>query len=72
MNLTKDREVQHGEEVKGEETVHQKEAEGRSGTQEAQDSKGVSKEISQEENGAQGRPEASFGAKARGSFNARG
>ena len=71
MNLTKDREVQHGEEDKSKEAVHQKEEESRSGTQEAQDTEGVGKKVIQEENGAQSRPEAPFGAKARGSFNAR-
>jgi hypothetical protein len=67
----KDREVHHGEEDKREETVHQKEEEGRSGSQEAQDSQGIREKVDQEEIGAQGRPEASLGAEARGSFNAR-
>jgi hypothetical protein len=65
----KDREVHHGEEDKGEETVHQKE-EGRSGPQEAENDEGVSEKVDQEEVGAQGRPEAPLGAKARGPFNA--
>ncbi|MFZ0988253.1 MAG: hypothetical protein WAN27_11035, partial [Xanthobacteraceae bacterium] len=67
----KDREVHHGEEDKGEETVHQKEEEGRSGPQEAENDEGVSEKVDQEEVGAQGRPEAPLGAKARGSFNTR-
>jgi hypothetical protein len=67
----KDREVHHGEEDKGEETVHQKEEEGRSGPQEAENDEDVSEKVDQEEVGAQGRPEAPLGAKARGSFNAR-
>jgi hypothetical protein len=67
----KDREVHHGEEDKGEETVHEKEEEGRSGAQEAENNEGVSEKVDQEEAGAQGSPEAPFGAKARGSFNAR-
>ena len=66
----KDREVHHGEEDKGEETVHQKE-EGRSGSQEAQDGEGVSEKVDQEKNSAQVRSEAPLGAEARGSFNAR-
>jgi hypothetical protein len=68
----KDREVHYGEEDKSEETVHQKEEEGRSGPQEAENSESVSEKINQEEIGAQGRPEAALGAKARGSFDARG
>ncbi|MGE5367649.1 MAG: hypothetical protein ACM3PO_10355 [Betaproteobacteria bacterium] len=71
MNLTRDREVHHGKEDKSEETVHQKEEEGRSGPQEAESDEGVSEKVDQEEVGPQGRPEAPFGAKARGSFNAR-
>ena len=67
----KDREVHHGEEDKSEETVHQKEEEGRSGPQEAENDEGVGEKAGQEEVGAQGRPEAPFGAKARGSFDAR-
>ena len=67
----KDREVHHGEEDKGEEAVHQKEEEGRSGPEEAENDEGVSEKVDQEEVGAQGRPEAPLGAKARGSFNAR-
>ena len=68
----KDREVHHGEEDKSEETVHQKEEEGRSGPQEAQDDEGVSEKIDQEEEvGAPGRPKAPLGTKASGSFNAR-
>jgi hypothetical protein len=67
----KDREVHHGEEDKGEETVDQKEEEGRSGPQEAENDEGVSEKVDQEEVGAQGRPEAPLGAKARSSFNAR-
>ena len=68
----KDREVHHGEEDKGEETVHQKEEEGRSGPKEAEDDQGVSEKIDQEEEvGAPGRPKAPLGTKASGSFNAR-
>jgi hypothetical protein len=66
----KDWEVQHGEEDEGEETVHQKEEEGCSGPQEAQNDEGVSEKVDQKEGGAQGRPEAPLGAEARGSFNA--
>jgi hypothetical protein len=66
----KDREVHHGEEDKGEETVDQKEEEGRSGPQEAENDEGVSEKVDQEEVGAQGRPKAPLGAKARGPFNA--
>ena len=67
----KDREVHYGEEDKGEETVHQKEEEGRSGPQEAENTEGVSEKVDQEEGGAQGRPEAPLGAKARGTCDAR-
>lgn len=67
----RDREVHHGKEDKSEETVHQKEEEGRSGPQEAESDEGVSEKVDQEEVGPQGRPEAPLGAKARGSFNAR-
>jgi hypothetical protein len=67
----KDREVHHGEEDKSEETVHQKEEEGRSGPQEAENDEGVSEKVDQEEIGAEGSPEAPLGAQARGSFNVR-
>ena len=67
----KDWEVHYGEEDKSEETVHQKEEEGRSGPQEAENDKGVSEKVDQKEVGAQGRSEAPLGAEARGSFNAR-
>jgi hypothetical protein len=60
LNLKKDREVHHGEEEKGEEKIDQKE-EGRSGPQEA---------VDQEEIGAQSRPKAPLGAKARGTVDA--
>src|SRR5262249_41990119 len=60
---------QYGEEDKSEETVHQKE-EGRSGPQEAENDKGVSEKVDQEEVGAQGRSEAPLGAEVRGSFSA--
>src|SRR5262249_3084237 len=43
----------------------------RSGPQEAENGESVSEKVEQEEVGAQGRPEAPLGAKARGSFNAR-
>jgi hypothetical protein len=42
-NWIEDREVDHGEEKEGEETIHQKE--GRSGAQKAQDSKGGGKAV---------------------------
>jgi hypothetical protein len=65
-----DREVYHGEEDKGEEAIHQK-AEGSCVPQEAQNDKGVGETLDQEEIGPQkGRSEASFGAKARSSFDA--
>jgi hypothetical protein len=70
LNLKKDREVHHGEEDKGEETIDQKEKEGRSGPQEAQNDEGVSQTVDQEEVGAQSRPEAPLGAETRGAFNA--
>jgi hypothetical protein len=63
LNLKKDREVHHGEEEKGEETIDQKE-EGRSGPQEAQNDEGLSKAVDQEEISAQSCPEAPFGAEA--------
>src|SRR5262249_24930129 len=63
LNLKKDREVHHGEEEKGEETIDQKE-EGRSGPQEAQNDGGVSEAVDQEEIGAQSCPEAPLGAEA--------
>jgi hypothetical protein len=47
----KDREVDHGEEEKGEETVHQKE-EGRSGPQKAQNNKVGGEALDQEKVGA--------------------
>jgi hypothetical protein len=67
-----DREIDHGEENKGEEKVHQKEKEGRSGTQEAQNDEVGGETFDQEKVGAQGCPEAPFGAEARGSVNAGG
>jgi hypothetical protein len=67
----KDREVHYGEEDEGEETVHEKEEEGRSGPQEAENAEGIGEKVDQEEVGSQGRPEAPLGAKARGSCNAR-
>jgi hypothetical protein len=67
----KDREVHYGEEDKSEETVHQKEEEGRSGPQEAENDEGVSEKVDQEEVGAQGRSEAPLGAQAHGFSNAR-
>jgi hypothetical protein len=66
LNLKKDREVHHGEEDKGEETIDQKEEEGRSGPQEAQNDEGVSQTVGQEEVGPQSRPEAPLGAETRG------
>jgi hypothetical protein len=68
----KDREVDHGEEDKGEEKVHQKEEEGRSGPQEAQNDKVGGETFDQEKGGAQGGAEAPFGAEAQGSVNACG
>jgi hypothetical protein len=69
LNLKKDREVHHGEEDKGEETIDQKE-EGRSGPQEAQNDEGVSQTVDQEEVGPQSRPEAPLGAETRGVLSA--
>lgn len=63
LNLKEDREVHHGEEEKGEETIDQKE-EGRSGPQEAQNDEGLSEAVDQEEISAQSCPEAPFGAEA--------
>jgi hypothetical protein len=66
----KDREVYHGEEVKSEEALHQKE-EGRSGPQEAQNDESVGETLDQEEVCPQeGCPEASLGAEARSAFDA--
>jgi hypothetical protein len=48
----KDREVHHGKEDKSEETVHQKEEEGRSGPEEAENREGVGEKVDQEEVGA--------------------
>jgi hypothetical protein len=64
LNLKKDREVHHGEEEKGEETIDQKE-EGCSGPQEAQNDEGVGEAVDQEKVGAQSRPEAPLGAETR-------
>jgi hypothetical protein len=52
----KDREVHYGEEDEGEETVHEKEEEGRSGPQEAENAEGIGEKVDQEEVGSQGRP----------------
>jgi hypothetical protein len=70
LNLKKDREVHHGEEVKGEETIDEKEEEGRSGSQEAQNDQGVGEAFDQEEVGAQSRPEAPLGGEAGSSVDA--
>lgn len=70
LNLKKDREVHHGEEDKGEETIDQKEKEGRSGPQEAQNDEVGGEALEQEKVSAQGSPEAPFGIEARGSGNA--
>jgi hypothetical protein len=62
---TEDREVDHGEEEEGEETIHQEE--GRSSPQEAQDSEDSegSKALDQEKVGPQGCAQAALGTKAR-------
>ena len=62
----KDREVDHGEEEEGEETVHQKE--GRSGPQATQGNEGGGEAVDQEDQekvGPEGCPQAPLGAETR-------
>ena len=59
----KDREVDHGEEEEGEETVHQKE--GRSGPQATEGNEGGGEAVDQEKVGPQGCAQAPLGAEAR-------
>ena len=70
-NWIEDREVHYGEEDKSEETVDQKEEEGRSGPQEAESDEGVSEKVDQEKVGSQGGSQApSLGTQARGAPDA--
>jgi hypothetical protein len=59
----KDREVDHGEEEEGEETVHQKE--GRSGPQATEGNEGGGEAVDQEKVGPQGCTQAPLGAETR-------
>jgi hypothetical protein len=63
LQRQQDREVDHGEEGKGEEKICEKE-EGRSGRQEEKSTEGGTEKVREEEAGKEGRPQAQGGAEA--------